>query len=162
MNLETYQKLKKRLKNRKIWYFNGPPEKKPNALLAIIPIDLSISINHQRLFDALFEHLKTISTDENFESNNKILSIEFVPLSCILNSYDIENQFIIDCDTIQTKQKLMEKPMKISSSKQTITIELHSYDDEMHKEYERSNKAEKYKELIKNHDEAIRQSSSIK
>ncbi|CAF3678522.1 unnamed protein product [Rotaria sp. Silwood1] len=160
MNIETYQKLKKRLSHRKIWYFSGPPEKKPNALLAIIPLDLSININHQRLLDYLYDHLKNLSIDGNFVKQDQILSIEFMPLSCILNSNDIQNQFIIDCDSIETKEKLMEKPFKISFNKQSITIELRSYDDNMHKEYEKSIKAEKYRELIKNHEQAIKRTST--
>ncbi|CAM4887065.1 unnamed protein product [Rotaria socialis] len=162
MKLETYQNLKKRLNHRKIWYFDGPPEKKPNALLAILPIDSSVNMNHQRLLDCLYDQLKVVSINENFDRKDQILSIEFIPLSCILNSNDIQNQFIIDCDTIQTKEKLMEKPLKISLNKHLITIELRSYDEEIHKEYEKSIKAEKYRELIKNHDEAIKRKSSTK
>ncbi|CAF1061835.1 unnamed protein product [Rotaria sordida] len=160
MKIETYQKLKKRLSHRKIWHFSEPPEKKPNALLANLPLDFSIYINHQYLLDCLYDHLKTLSFDENFIKNDQILSIEFVPLSCILNSDDIQNQFIIDCDSIETKDKLMEKPLKISLNKQTSTIELRSYDYEIHREYEKSIKAEKYRELIKNHEEAIKRTST--
>ncbi|CAF3998814.1 unnamed protein product [Rotaria magnacalcarata] len=156
MKLETYQNLKKRLNHRKIWYFDGPPEKKPNALLAILPIDSYVNMNHQRLLDCLYDQLKVVSVNENFDRKDQILSIEFIPLSCILNSNDIQNQFIIDCDTIQTKEKLMEKPLKISLNKHSTTIELRSYDEEIHKEYEKSIKAEKYRELIKNHDEAVK------
>lgn len=162
MKIETYQKLKKRLNNRKIWYFSEAPEKKPNALLAIVPLDPSISMNHQRLFDCLGNQLKSVSTNEDFAVEERIISIEFMALSCILNSYDIPNQFIIDCDSTETKKKLLEKPLKFASSKQTFIIELHSYDEYMHKEYEKSIKAEKYRELVKNHDEAIKRTSSTK
>ncbi|CAF5220689.1 unnamed protein product [Rotaria magnacalcarata] len=113
-------------------------------------------MNHQRLLDCLYDQLKVVSVNENFDRKDQILSIEFIPLSCILNSNDIQNQFIIDCDTIQTKEKLMEKPLKISLNKHSTTIELRSYDEEIHKEYEKSIKAEKYRELIKNHDEAVK------
>ncbi|CAF4574468.1 unnamed protein product [Rotaria sp. Silwood1] len=162
MNVETYEKLKKRLNNRKVWYFNGPPEKKPNALLAILPSDVTISIDHQRLFDALMERLKNSSTKENSNSEQPILSIEFVPLNCILNSNDISNQFVVDCDTIETKQKLMEKPLKIVLNKQSIIIELCSYDENMHREYDKFVKSEKYRELIKNHDTAVKRASKTK
>jgi len=162
MNIETYQKLKKRLNNRKVWYFDGPPQKRPNALLAIIPSDSSINIDHQCLFDALYDRLKTLLTDENSNIDERILSIEFVPLSCILSSNDMPNQFIIDCDTIETKRQLMDKPLKILLNKQSITIELQSYDENMHREYEKFNKSEKYRELIKNHDAAVKRKTSNK
>lgn len=162
MNVETYQKLKKRLNNRKVWHFSDPPEKKPNAILAILPTDSSINIDHQRLIDALYEHLKNSITDENTPIEQKILSIEFIPLSCILNSHDIPNQFIIDCDTNETKRQLMDKPLKITSNKHSITIELNSYDESMQREYEKFIKSEKYRELIKNHDAAVKRTSSNK
>ncbi|CAF2468341.1 unnamed protein product [Rotaria sp. Silwood2] len=162
MNTEIYQKLKSRLNSRKVWYFNGPPEKKPNALLAILPPDVTINIDHQRLFDALIERLKTSATKENYNIEQQILSIEFVPLNCILNSNDISSQFVIDCDTIETKQQLMEKPLKIVLNKQSIIIELCSYDENMHREYEKFVKSEKYRELIKNHDTAVKRTSKTK
>jgi hypothetical protein len=162
MDIETYQKLKKRLNNRKVWYFNEPPSKKPNALLAIIPSDSSINIVHQHLFDALYDHLKTLLINENSNIKDRILSIEFVPLSCILNSNDIQNQFIIDCDTIETKRQLMDKPLKIVSNKQSIIIELQSYDENIQREYDKYIKSEKYRELIKNHDVAVKRTSSKK
>ncbi|CAF1242987.1 unnamed protein product [Adineta steineri] len=160
MKLETYQKLKKRLNNRKVWYFSDPPEKRPNALLAIIPCDLSINIDHQILYDALCDTLKTFSSNNNSNVEEQILSIEFVPLSCILNSLDQSNQFIIECDTIETKRQLMEKPLRIILNKHSIIIELHSYDEDIHREYEKFIKAEKYRELIKNHDAAVKRTST--
>ncbi|CAF3473703.1 unnamed protein product [Rotaria sordida] len=162
MNVEIYQKLKKRLNNRQVWYFNGPPEKKPNALLAILPPDITINIDHQRLYDALVERLKTLSTQENSNREQQILSIQFVPLNCILNSNDISNQYIVECNTIETKQKLMEKPLKIVLNKQSIIIEFHSYDENIHREYEKFIKSEKYRELIKNHDVAVKRKSKTK
>lgn len=162
MATETYQKLKKRLSNRKVWYFSGPPEKKPNAVLAIPSSDSSIDIDHQRLLDALYDRLKTSSTNEDSNVEGQILSLEFVPLSCILNSREIPNQFIVDCDTIETKQKLMEKPLKIVSNKHSTMIEFQSYDESMHREYEKFNKSEKYRELIKNHDDAVKRLSKTK
>jgi len=162
MKIETYQKLKKRLNSRKVWHFDGPPEKKPNALLAILPPDLSIHIDHQRLFDALYDRLKTSLTNENFNIEQQILSIEFVPLSCILNSNEISNQFIIDCDTIETKRQLMDKPLKILLNKQTTIIELQSYDENIQREYDKFIKSEKYRELIKNHETAVKRTSSKK
>jgi len=162
MNIETYQKLKKRLNNRKVWYFTGQPEKKPNALLAIIPSDSSITIDHQQLCNNLYDRLKTLSTTETIKIEQRILSIEFVPLSCILSSHDISNQFIIDCDTIETKRHLMETPLKIISNKQSVTLEFQSYDETMQREYEKFVKSEKYRELIKIHDAAVKRTSSTK
>ena len=162
MNTETYEKLKKRLSNRKVWYFDNPPEKKPNALLAILPTDSSISIDHQRLYDALYDRLKTVLTDQNSNLTGRILSIEFMPLSCILNSSDIPNQFIVDCDSKETKKQLMDKPLKISVNKQSAMIELRSYDEDMQREYEKFIKSEKYRELIKNHDAAVKRTTTKK
>jgi hypothetical protein len=156
MNLETYQKLKRRLNARKVWYFSAPPEKKPNALLAIIPSNASFSIDHQRLLDCLYERLKSLPINENINIQQRILSIEFIPLSCILDEHEISNQFIIDCDTHETKQQLIDKPLKLNLNKHSITIELQSYDENMQREYEKFIKAEKYRELIKNHDAAIK------
>lgn len=158
MNEETYHKLKKRLNNRKVWHFASPPVKKPHALLAIIPTDSTMNIDHQQLSQNLYERLKTISPDVE----QRILSIEFVPLSCILNSYDISNQFIIECDSLETKQQLMEKPLKITSNKQSMVLEFQSYDEIMQREYEKYIKSEKYRELIKNHDAAVKRSSTKK
>ena len=162
MNVETYQKLKKRLNNRKVWHFTGPPEKKPNALLAIVPFDSSIIIDHQHLYNDLNERLKTLPNNENANSQQRILSIEFVPLSCILSSNDISNQFIIDCDAIETKRHIMEKPLKVVSNKQSVMLEFQSYDEIMQREYEKFIKSEKYRELVKNHDAAVKRSSSTK
>jgi hypothetical protein len=162
MQIETYQKLKKRLMHRKVWYFSAPPEKKPNALLAILPPNLSTIIDHQRLLNCLYERLKTFSINENFDIQERILSIEFIPLSCILDSYEISNQFIIDCDTMETKQQLIDKPLKFNLNKQSITIELHSYDENIQREYDKSVKAEKYRELLKIHDEAVKRASTKK
>ena len=162
MTLETYQKLKKRLTTRQVWYFNGPPEKKPNALVALIPIDTSQRIDHQRLLEALYEKIKSFPSDENVQFDQRILSLEFFPLSCILNSIEISNQFVIECDTKETKQQLMESPLKIPMNKQIILIDLISYDENMRREYEKFIKAEKYRELIKTHDEAKKRASSMK
>ena len=162
MKTETYEKLKKRLNNRKVWYFDGPPSKKPNALLAILPIDSTIPIDHQRLYEALYDRLKTLPMNDDVNLEQRILSIEFVPLSCILNSSDIPNQFIVDCDTIETKKQLMDKPLKISLNKQSAMIELQSYDENMQREYEKFIKSEKYRELIKNHDAAVKRTTTKK
>ena len=162
MNIETYQKLKKRLNNRKVWHFDAPPEKKPNALLAVLPAESSARIDHQRLLDALYDRLKSDSNEENSPIDQRILSIEFIPLSCILNSMDIPNQFIIDCDSIETKQLLMEKPLKITVQKHSALLELQSHDESMQREYEKFVKSEKYRELIKNHDEGKKRVSSTK
>lgn len=158
MNEETYQNLKKRLSNRRVWYFSSPPEKKPNAVLAIIPSDSSMNIDHQQLCQNLYERLQTCSDDVE----QRILSIEFVPLSCILSTYEISNQFIIDCDSLQTKQQLMEKPLKITANKQSIILEFQSYDQTMQREYEKFNKSEKYRELIKTHDAAVKRAAAKK
>ena len=162
MSIETYQKLKKRLNNRRVWYFNGPPEKKPSALLAILPIDSSLNINHQHLLDCLYDRLKTFAINDNFDVTQRIVSLEFIPLNCILNSYDMSNQFMIDCDTKETKQQLMEKPLKLNVNKQTMTIALRSYDEDIQREYDKFIKAEKYRELIRNHHEAMKRTSSKK
>lgn len=162
MAVETYQKLKKRLTNRKVWYFSGPPEKKPNAVLAILPSDLLMNIDHQRLYDALCERLKSSSINEDSNFEQQILSIEFVPLTCILNSNEISNQFIIDCDSMATKRSLLEKPLKIVMNKHSVTVELQSYDENIQREYEKFVKSEKYRELIKNHDAAVKRTSKAK
>jgi hypothetical protein len=159
MTIETYEKLKKRLNNRKVWYFNNPPEKRPNALLAILPLDASIQINHQDLLDSLYDLLKSFSINENIDFQ---FSIEFIPLSCILNSYDVSNQFIIDCNSLEIKQQLMNKSLKLNLNQYSITIELHSYDEDIQKEYEKFIKAEKYQELIKNHDVAVKRKTPKK
>lgn len=158
MNLETYDKLKQRLRNRKIWYFPNPPEKKPFALIAILPLNHSQTISHQQLLECLYERLKSSSIDVK----QRILSIEFVPLSCILDSFDIPNQFVIDCDGNETKKELSDKPLKINLNKQSISIELLSYDEVMRKEYDKSIKAEKYQQLVKNHDQAVKRASGKK
>ncbi|CAF1603823.1 unnamed protein product [Rotaria magnacalcarata] len=162
MNLETYQKLKKRLNSRKVWYFDGPPEKKTNAFLATVPPDTTITIDHQRLLDALYDRLRSSSTNANCTIEQQILSIEFSPLSCIFNSSDMSNQFIVDCDTMETKQKLLEKPLKIVSNKHSVNLELQSYDENIQREYEKFIKSEKYRELIKNHDSAVKRTSKTK
>ncbi|CAF1073691.1 unnamed protein product [Adineta ricciae] len=154
MKLETYQKLKKRLNNRKVWYFSEPPEKRPNALLAIIPSESLITIDHQVLYDNLCDILRTAPNEQ------QIVSLEYLPLSCILNSLDMSNQFIVECDTNETKRQLMEKPLKIVSNKCSVLIELHSYDEAIQKEYEKFVKAEKYRELVKNHETAVRRTST--
>ena len=77
MKLKHIEKLKKRLNNRKVWYFAEPPEKKPNALLAILPSDSSINIDHQRLIDCLYDHLKTLSTNENSILQNEYYQLNF-------------------------------------------------------------------------------------
>ncbi|CAF1215086.1 unnamed protein product [Adineta steineri] len=156
MAIKTYEKLKKRLNKRKVWYFSRPPEKKPYALLAILPANLSNDIHHQQLLDCLYDRLKTFSMNESSDIKKYILSIEFIPLNLILDSNDISNQFIIDCDSIETKQQLMEKPLKFNLDNHSITIDLHSYDEDIQREYDKFIKAEKYRELIKNHDDAVK------
>jgi hypothetical protein len=160
MNIETYQKLKTRLNTRKIWYFTEPPEKRPCALIAILPPYVSTTINHQRLLDCLYDRLRSSSNNTDVDIEEKILSIEFIPLSCILDSHEISDQFIIDCDTNETKQQLMDKSLKMDLKKQSITIELQSYDENMQREYNKSIKAERYRELIKNHDTAVKRTSN--
>jgi hypothetical protein len=54
----------------------------------------------------------------------------------------------------------MDKPLKLDLKKQSITIELQSYDENMQKEYNKSIKAERYQELIKNHDAAVKRTSN--
>ena len=162
MPMETYQKLKKRLSNRKVWYFSGPPEKKPKGLIAILPVESSIRITHDVLLNAIYERLKSISSEDNYPVEERILSIEFVPLSCILSSNDVSNQFIIGCDSKETKQQLMETPLKFTINKQSIQIELQSHDEIMQREYEKFIKSEKYQELLKNHDDAKKRVGSNK
>lgn len=159
MNLETYQKLKQRLRNHKLWYFSSPPEKKPNALIAILPLTHSFAIQHQQLLDGLYDRLKSSSTEQNLNVKHRIISIEFLPFNCILDSFDIPNRFVIDCDSSETKQELIDKPLKLNINKQSIIIELISYDEVMRKEYDKSIKAEKYRELVKNHDLAVKRSA---
>ena len=160
MNLDTYQKLKQRLRNHKLWYFSCPPEKKPHALIAVLPVSHSVSIQHQQILDCLYDRLKSSSIEQNLNVKHRILSIEFLPLICILDSFDIPNQFVIDCDNSETKKELIDKPLKLNVNKQSITIELLSYDEVMRKEYEKSIKAEKYRQLIKNHDQAVKRTSA--
>lgn len=162
MQIETYQKLKKRLNNRKVRYFSGQPEKKPNALLAILPLDTPITITHQQLYDNLIDRLKSISNEEKTNIEEQIISIEFVPMSCILNSNDTPNEFIIECNTNETKRLLMEKSLKFVANKQTVHIDLQSYDEIIHREYEKFIKSEKYRELIKNHDAAVKRTTATK
>jgi len=38
MRIETYQKLKKRLNNRKVWHFDRPPEKKAQCIISYYSI----------------------------------------------------------------------------------------------------------------------------
>ena len=80
----------------------------------------------------------------------------------MLNSSDIPNEFIVDCDTNNTKRLLMEQPLKLVANKQTIHIDLQSYDENMQREYEKFIKSEKYRELIKNHDAAMKRTTSKK
>ena len=162
MNLDTYNKIKTRLGHQKVRYFSEKPEKKINAILAIIPIELTTNIHHQSLLDSINEQLKHLSTNENENLQQRILSLEFIPLSCILSSFDISNQFIIECNSNETKQYLIDKPLKINLNKQTITLDLLSYDDYMQKEYEKFIKSERYKQLLKNHDQAIHKHSATK
>jgi hypothetical protein len=56
----------------------------------------------------------------------------------------------------------MEKPLKVVSNKQSVMLEFQSYDETMQREYEKFIKSEKYRELVKNHDAAVKRSSSTK
>jgi hypothetical protein len=56
----------------------------------------------------------------------------------------------------------METPLKIVSNKQSVTLEFQSYDETMQREYEKFVKSEKYRELIKIHDAAVKRTSSTK
>ncbi|CAF0875575.1 unnamed protein product [Adineta ricciae] len=150
ISTETYKKLKKRLSNRQVRYFSRPPEKRPCSLLAILPTNCSTSINHQQLLECLYDRLKTLFTNDKIDIKQRILSVEFLPLTCILDSNRISNQYIINCDTINTKQQLMSKPVKLHVNKQLFYIELHSYDEDLQKEYEKFLQEEKYRELIRN------------
>lgn len=156
MKIETYQKLKQRLIQQKIRFFSDAPEKKPNALIAILPANLSQTITHQCLLDGLAEHWQSSAENDEFDIEQKIVSLEFVPLTCILDSYHISNEFIIDCDCQQTKQELVDKTLKIQLKKQMISVDLFSYDEHMRKEYQKFLKSEKYRELIKNHEHAVK------
>ncbi|CAF1354463.1 unnamed protein product, partial [Didymodactylos carnosus] len=155
LKLETYKKLKQRLNARKVWFFNDIPQKKPNALLCSMPNDLNL--NHKQLLDLLYEILQTDSG--RTDVSRKILSLEYVARSVILNSVEVNDQWIIDCDTKETKNQLKEKGLKISvgnHQRHPLIIELRSYDEEIQKEYEKFLKSEKYRELIRTHDESIK------
>ncbi|CAF0801297.1 unnamed protein product [Didymodactylos carnosus] len=155
---ETYKKLKQRLNAKKVWYFNDVPEKKPNALLCSVPNDLSL--NHTQLLDLLYEILQT--DYGHVDVSRTILSLEYVARSVILNSIDVNNQWIIDCDTKETKNQLKEKGLKINlenNQRHPLILELKSYDEEMQKEYEKYLKSEKYRELIRTHDESVKKST---
>lgn len=89
MNLDTYKKIKQRLSHKKIRYFTGPPDKKPNALIIVLPVEYPSRLTHQKLFDILVERLKSLPMEENNNVENRIVSIEFIPLSC--NGYGREN-----------------------------------------------------------------------
>ena len=161
MNVDTYDKLNKRLNRCKVWHFDGPPEKKVNAFIALIPLDSTIQLTHQRFLEALNEHLNSSSNKNNCtDQQEEILSIEFVPMSCILNSNEVEDHFIVDCRTIQSKQRILEKPLKVCFNNRTIPMELFSYDEYMEKQYHKAIKAEKYRQLLNNHRQALRRTSS--
>ena len=53
----------------------------------------------------------------------------------------------------------MRKSMKLHANKQSFFIELHSYDEDLQKEYEKFLQAEKYRELIQNYQPAIKRIS---
>ncbi|CAF0998451.1 unnamed protein product [Adineta ricciae] len=159
---KTYEKLKTRLSNCQVRYFSHPPEKRPCSLLAILPANYSTSINHQQLLECLYDRLKTLFTHDKIDIKQRILSLEFLPLTCILDSNGVSNQYIINCDTIDTKQKLMSKPMKLYANKQLFFIELHSYDEDLQKEYEKFLQAENYRELIQNYLPTIKRISRKK
>lgn len=159
MTLDTYKSIKKRLGHRRVWYFTAPPERKVNALIAVLPLDSPLIVHHQRLLEVLYERLKTLPTIDTLDVQQRILSLEFVPLTCLFSSFDVANQFIIDCDGNQSKEYLLNQPLKFLVKKQSITLELHSYDEFIQREYSKSLKAEKYRELIKNHDEAVKRTT---
>ena len=56
----------------------------------------------------------------------------------------------------------MSKPVKLHVEKQLFVIELHSYDEDIQKEYEKFLQAEKYRELIQNYQPAIKRTSRKK
>ena len=162
MALDVYRKLKKRLRSHKVWYFHDRPSKKPNALLVVLPSDCASHVDHQSLLDTLYDRLRVLFPDQKSDVKRRIVSIEFVPLTCILDSSDVSNQFIIDCDTSETKQRLLGTPLTLARRKVSIVLELQSYDDSMQREYEKYIKAEKYRELIKSHEDAVQRASSAK
>lgn len=162
MNLDTYKKIKQRLSHRKLWYFSGPPEKKVNAVVITLPVEYPSKITHEKLLDLLYDRLKSFPTDENIKIRQRILSIEYLPLSCIFSSFDVANQFVVDCDGNETKQHLLDKPLTVIIHKHSIALEIQSYDEYIQREYQKYLKAEKYRELIRNHDEAVKRSTTHK
>ena len=162
MELDTYKSIKKRLSGRRVWYFSAQPERKANALIAVLPLDYSLKIDHRRLLEILYERLKSLSSEEDVDVQRRIVSLEFVPLSCVFSSFDMANQFIVDCDGSESKEYLLSKPLKFTVNKQSLTLELHSYDEFIQREYNKYLKAEKYRELIKNHDEAVKRTVTTK
>jgi hypothetical protein len=156
LDLDTYKQIQSRLKHRTVCFFTERPASRANALIVILPINHSLNIHHQDLFDILYEQVKRLSDDDNIDIHQRILSLEFVPSTCVFGSLDLANYFVVDCDRIETKQHLLSSPLRFTHDHQSFPLELHSYDEYIQREYDKYLKAEKYKELIKQHEQAIR------
>ena len=136
----AYKKLKERVSNNKVMWFNGPPDRKP---MAIIFEYAGVEIGHQTVLDEVNQYLKEI--------DGFVESVEFVPRSVHFGSVYVENFWILTLNNMNTKFFTLTNGIRINNEK----ISVKSYDEFIFTEYEKFIRNEKYKLLIKNHEKCL-------
>ncbi|RNA28900.1 hypothetical protein BpHYR1_049586 [Brachionus plicatilis] len=136
----AYKKLKEKVSKSKVMWFASPPDRKP---FSVIFEYAGVDMNHATLLEEANNYLKHIG--------GHVISLEFVPRSVLLNSVYVENLWILNLNDNNTKFFVITNGLKIKDE----VINCKSYDEFIFSEYENFIRAEKYKQLIKNHEKAI-------
>jgi hypothetical protein len=143
----VYKKLKNKLEVTRVMYFTEAPVSKP---LSIVFELNGFDAGHS---DILNETSKCLMNDDW-----KVTELEFVPRSVHFGSVFVDNLWIVTVNAKDAKYFLISHGVIINDQK----IMPKSHDEFMNTEYERYIRAEKYRELIKNHEKAMSNQSKIR
>ncbi len=137
----AYKKLKNKLETTKVMFFNKAPTLKPSSIvLELNGFDLS----HMDIYEQINKFLKDAG-------GWKVVELEFIPRSVHFGSVFADNLWIVTLNEKDAQHYLISNGIVIDGHKALPK----SHDEFMNTEYERFIRAEKYRELIKNHEKAI-------
>jgi hypothetical protein len=138
----TVKQIKEKLSKTRVMWFSKPPERKP---LSIIFECTGVDVSHEEIIENINECLASI--------DGQVTQVEFVPRSVHLSSVYVDNLWIVTLNTKDAKYNLISREFFINGQK----INAKSYDEYINMEYEKYIRSEKYRQLLKSHEKALKQ-----
>jgi hypothetical protein len=142
----VYKKLKNKLEVTKVMYFTEAPISKPTSIIFELG---GFDVSHSEVLDQVGKCL---------EDDWKVVELEFIPRSVHLGSVLVDNLWMVTLNQRDAKHFLITNGIIIDGRK----ILPKSHDEFMNTEYERFIRAEKYRELVRNHEKIISNQSKYR